>query len=353
MQQMISALIEKGFAYATVEGDVYYRTQNKPDYGKLCHQNLDDLKAGERVDVDPNKESPLDFALWKHAKPQDQVHWQSPWGPDAGKGRPRWHIECSTMIHDVLGPQIDIHAGGYDLVFPHHENEIAQSEAFTGCAPFAKYWLHNGFVNVSGEKMSKSLGNFQTIQGLLKAYSADAIRYFVLTNHYRMPVDFSEEALDGAENRIKKMTKQLLALCEELSPNVQASVDLSHPQVQAFKDAMCSDMNTAKALASLNALFDAARQKDKHALEQFLVLARTVLGFSFEAESAQSLELPEAAQAVLTQFSAADMDALITQRLDARKSKNWALSDEIRDALKAAGVQLLDNKDGTTAWELI
>ena len=197
MVTFIETLIQKGFAYATPDGDVYYDSSKKDDYGKLCQQPLDDLQAGARVQVDEHKRSPLDFVLWKHAKPDEVLKWPSPWGDQNKEGRPGWHIECSTMIHEVLGAQIDIHAGGCDLIFPHHENEIAQSEAFTGLSPFVKYWMHNGFVNVSGEKMSKSLGNFTTLPSILTQYEADTIRYFVLTNHYRMPVDFNDEALKG------------------------------------------------------------------------------------------------------------------------------------------------------------
>ncbi|MGE0200047.1 MAG: cysteine--tRNA ligase [Candidatus Melainabacteria bacterium] len=218
MRTAIQALMDKGFAYATSDGSVYYRTRrfDEAHYMQLSKRSFDDLQSGARVDVDPGKEDPLDFALWKAAPAEDANAWPSPWG-GSGQGRPGWHIECSAMNHAVFGPQIDIHAGGADLIFPHHTNEIAQSEAWTGCAPFAKYWLHNGFVNVSGEKMSKSLGNFATIKTLLKRYDANTVRCFLLTNKYRMPVDFTEEALNAAESRIQRFHEHLRVVAEKFS----------------------------------------------------------------------------------------------------------------------------------------
>ncbi|MBY0404034.1 MAG: cysteine--tRNA ligase, partial [Cyanobacteria bacterium] len=205
MIEGIQVLVDKGAAYPTPDGTVYFRTSFKREYGELSKKTIDDLQSGARVEVDPNKENPTDFALWKGVKNDEPPLWPTPWG----LGRPGWHMECSAMAYSLLGEQLDIHAGGADLIFPHHENEIAQSEAWTGHRPFVNYWLHNGFVNVEGEKMSKSLGNFSTIQKLLERYDANTIRYFLLTHHYRMPVEFSGSSLEGAENRVTKIHRTL------------------------------------------------------------------------------------------------------------------------------------------------
>ena len=355
MFKMIEGLIGKGFAYVTPDGSVYYRTEKKQDYGKLCHQNLDDLKSGARIDVDTQKENPLDFVLWKSVTEAETVFWKSPWG----KGRPGWHIECSAMIHKVFGfDQIDIHAGGYDLVFPHHENEIAQSEAYSGQAPFVKYWLHNGFVNVSGEKMSKSLGNFTTIKGLLEAYDADTIRYFILTNKYRQPVDFSEEALDAAKNwvnkthdRIDKIIFSLSSGSESVEVFLRAKVfPRGDQQVQELKtnwlQAMSTDLNTAEALGAINGLLKLARSVDMdknirlEAFEVFIELS-SGLGFKFDQ---YEISRPD--------FSSNDViEKLIDQRTEAKANKDWAKADEIRNQVTALGYKLIDQKDGPTTYE--
>nr|MBX2860436.1 cysteine--tRNA ligase [Vampirovibrio sp.] len=257
----IQALIDKGFAYAVEDGTVYYRVDRKSDYGCLSRKPLDDLQSGVRVEVDPHKENPLDFALWKGVEQNgdQQLAWKTPWG----QGRPGWHMECSAMNHAIFGDQIDIHCGGADLIFPHHENEIAQSEAWTGKAPFSKVWMHNGFVNVSGEKMSKSLGNFDTIKQVLKGYQANTIRYFLLTNHYRMPVDFQEGALQAAENWVVKLHRTLKDMVDALGWNfqtVQGQLIHSHDGMMsagneflpAFFAHMAADLNTSKALATIN-----------------------------------------------------------------------------------------------------
>lgn len=364
MVTFIETLIQKGFAYATPDGDVYYDSSKKADYGKLCQQPLDELQAGARVQVDEHKRSPLDFVLWKHAKPNEVLKWPSPWGNQNKEGRPGWHIECSTMIHEVLGAQIDIHAGGCDLIFPHHENEIAQSEAFTGLSPFVKCWMHNGFVNVSGEKMSKSLGNFTTLPSLLTQYEADTIRYFVLTNHYRMPVDFNDEALKGAQNWVNHTEKQLRKLLtDDTSREVLGKGQFVLSEIQSkdvrefaeqWQEAMCHDMNTAQSLAALNGLFKLARKASpigQEAMGVFLKLA-DVMGFAFATRSVELLSQHES-DVVVDDALREWVESQIVARKEARESKNWALADEIRQALTDKGVRLIDVKDAPTTWELM
>lgn len=397
IQQMlegIQALIAKGAAYPTPDGSVYFRVAAKPDYGKLKYatqdpallkKHLDDLKAGARVEVDEGKESPLDFALWKAVPLDDPNGWESPWvaeGAVKGWGRPGWHMECSAMNHAVFGEQIDIHAGGADLIFPHHENEIAQSEAWTGKPPFAKYWLHNGFVNVSGEKMSKSLGNFSTIKKVLTRYDANTIRYFLLTNHYRMPVDFNDEALQAAENWVEKTfgkLKKLNITRDELNKvlfqdasvvrDFEKALNLEDFHLSEFLHAMEVDLNTAQGLAILNRTFSkmqlANAQGDySRAMELFqrVVNMMNVLGFSFEPLFAGA-SLPEADIIYLyTQLAGnptssaeqgpeAMLEEIVAMRKDAKASKNWAQADAIRKQLTDIGLQILDNKDGTTTVE--
>lgn len=384
MIAFIQTLIDKGFAYTTPDGDVYYDTSKKSDYGKLCQQSLDDLRSGARVQVDTNKKNPLDFVLWKSADASGALTWKTPWGV----GRPGWHIECSTMILDVLGEQIDIHAGGYDLVFPHHENEVAQSEARTGKQPFAKYWLHNGFVNVSGEKMSKSLGNFATLADILNDYDADTIRYFVLTNHYRVPVDFNSEAMAGAKNRVEKIKQKVAELLAKLTctrdeliqaaqPTVKAALGLKNTQpddergklICDWYSGMLNDLNTAQALASINGLLSiAAKAQNNEATEQtlglFLCLS-DAMGFVFDASdnaarSDQYLDTIVAqlealwhsldSNASSTQSGKMAIDGILAARQTARNNKDWATSDRVRDALLDLGIQILDKKDGPTEW---
>ncbi len=288
----IEALIANGAAYRTADGSVYFRVSAKADYGKLkfgtddpeaLKKHLDDLKSGARVEVDEEKESPLDFALWKAVPLDDPNGWESPWpaeGAAKGWGRPGWHMECSAMNHAVFGEQIDIHAGGADLIFPHHENEIAQSEAWSGQRPFAKYWMHNGFVNVSGEKMSKSLGNFSTIKKLLERYDANTIRYFLLTNHYRMPVDFNDEALQGSANRFARIVRGFREVVKQIGltgtmlqgviSEVQALIKVENvdegwrQSTHTLTEILATDLNTAKALSLLNKEFDDLLEYSAH-----------------------------------------------------------------------------------------
>jgi cysteinyl-tRNA synthetase len=373
----IGALIEKGAAYATPDGTVYYRTAFKKEYGELSKKPLDDLQAGARVEVDPHKESPTDFALWKGVSPDETTAWQTPWG----LGRPGWHMECSAMSRSLLGDQLDIHAGGADLIFPHHENEIAQSEAWTGRRPFVRYWLHNGFVNVSGEKMSKSLGNFSTIKTLLDRYDANTIRYFLLTHHYRMPVDFNDEALQSAENRVIKLHRAFKQHLQAAALTETAATTLAHQPLDvtapesvsaleaAFTQAMQEDINTPQALAAFNetvgllnsAAADPSQQATREVALALALRLFTQLGFSLKpvfqnqdlpTEPIQSLYQELAASSVEGQSPEATLEALIQLRKTAKAEKNWPLADAIRNRLTEIGIALKDNKDGTTTWEL-
>lgn len=323
MHAMIETLIATDYAYPTSTG-VYYNTQKKQNYGNLCHQSLDDLQSGARIDVDPEKKSPLDFALWKLTPESEGQGYPSPFG----YGRPGWHIECSAMSHSVLGEQLDIHAGGMDLIFPHHQNEIAQSEAFTGVTPFVKTWMHNGFVNVSGEKMSKSLGNFSTIATLLETYDPNTLRYFLLSQHYRTPVNFNDEALQGAKNRVQKIQANITRLSQQGNIETQAASIVP----KALIEALCDDLNTPNALRELDSLYN------ENQFTSFL-LAAELLGFGFSPkESSQETEIT------------AYVTSQIESRQLARVNKDWATSDRIRDELAAQGIILEDHKDGRTTW---
>ncbi len=338
---MIQALVDRGYAYATQtdsgHGDVYYDVSSFDGYGKLSGKKLQDLRAGERVAVDENKDDPLDFVLWKAAKP-DEPFWDSPWG----KGRPGWHIECSAMSTCCLGNHFDIHGGGQDLQFPHHENEIAQSEAATG-ETFVNLWMHNGFVRIDDEKMSKSLGNFFTVREVLKLYKGEEIRYFVLASHYRSPLNYADQLLDNARTALSRLYNTLRDL------ELPAEVDENDPAIEKFKQAMDDDFNTPEALA---VIFDLAnqvnrlREKDKSAaLQKAAVLKKlaNVLGL-LEADPEQFL------QAGAGESSDAEkIEALIVARKEARENKDWAAADRIRDELDAMGV-VLEDKDGKTVW---
>jgi cysteinyl-tRNA synthetase len=376
----IKALVEKGAAYRTTDGSVYFRVSTKADYGKLkfgtrnaeaLKQHLDDLKSGARVEVDEGKESPLDFALWKAVSLADPNGWESPWPAEntaKGWGRPGWHMECSAMNHAVFGDQIDIHAGGADLIFPHHENEIAQSEAWAGLkggdeqSRFAKYWLHNGFVNVSGEKMSKSLGNFSTIKKLLERYDANTIRYFLLTNHYRMPVDFNDEALQACKDWMVRVRRKLIQFNINL-PTILKETDSQYKQ-EFFSGEFClalsRDLNTAQALSTLNRLFKGFSEeslKNKKLLKN-IALMMFVMGFDLTYFCSKYVEAPHVFQvpdSLLTESSAVFTEKLLEEKIRLRKTakaeKNWAEADRLRNEIMAQGYQLLDNKDGTTTVE--
>ena len=345
MIAMVKKLESDGFAYA-VDGDVYFRVEKYKKYGELSSQPIKDLLNGARVETNDKKESPLDFALWK----KDELHgFNSPWG----KGRPGWHIECSAMSKKHLGNTIDIHAGGADLAFPHHENERAQSECANGCQ-FAKYWMHNGFVTINKEKMSKSLNNFLTIDDVLKNYDTNAIRLFILTNHYRMPVEFSDSGLTSAKNGAKRLINSVAGLEIKDKYNNEA--------IDEFKKAMDEDLNTSKALAILFSLVDKIKKGiDKEINANTLVYLGSVLGFDFSlSEKEVSIEeLNEITKPLYDEFnldrelSAKEaIEKIIELRKQAREAKDWQKSDEIRDKLLAHKIQLKDSKEGTT-WQIL
>ena len=337
MISIVKDLINKGYAYEA-NGDVYFRVKKFPKYGYLSKQPIDQLESGARIEVGEQKEDPLDFALWKK---DEKFGYKSPWGV----GRPGWHIECSAMSRKYLGKTIDIHAGGADLIFPHHENEIAQSECANGCK-FVNYWLHNGFVTINKEKMSKSLGNFLTIDDLLKNYDSNTIRFFILTNHYRMPVEFSDEALQAAANGVKRM---LNAKRTQLDENLDLT---QFEEYKAFEEAMDDDLNTSKALA---VLFDLTNKANKDVPYAFTLLYKlaTTLGFVFEKATLSEEELAEKLKEISEELgeSYSSMEEIIEKRKAARVEKNWDVADKIRVALDKVGIVLKDSKEGTT-WEL-
>ena len=342
IQAMIQGLIDKGFAYPARNGDVYFRVRSDPGYGKLSGRRLDDMQAGARVEVGEDKEHPMDFAVWKAAKP-GEPEWDSPWG----KGRPGWHIECSAMNLAILGEQIDIHGGGNDLVFPHHENEIAQTESFTG-KPFARYWMHNGMLQLSGEKMSKSLGNLVTIHDFLAKHEADALRIMVLNASYRAPLSYSDEIVEGAERGLERMRNGLkgaLAGSKGAPSEALHALDTqSEGAQQAFGDALDDDFNTSGGLASLFELVRAINTgRDAGATDAELKPAQDTLR---TLTRVLGLRLSE------KKAGSGDTDPfvalLVEIRTEMRKQKQWAMSDLIRDRLKELGVAIEDSKDGTT-----
>ncbi|MFM7469121.1 MAG: cysteine--tRNA ligase [Vampirovibrionales bacterium] len=400
MHEGIQTLIEKGFAYPTPSGSVYFRVNHwqaycEADthtcchpYGHLSGKTLESLEAGARVEPDPEKEHPLDFALWKSASVQDGVYWRSPWGE---AGRPGWHIECSAMNYATFADQLDIHAGGADLMFPHHENEIAQSEAWTGQRPYATLWMHNGFVNVEGEKMSKSLGNFTTVRGLLETFDANTVRYFLLQHHYRMPVDFNEQALTASRTRLSKLAQALLP-----------EIDLNTFQVSlkelplSFLTAMAQDMNTAQALGILNSQLKTLKHLNTHeekiALKTSLLGCLVLLGFNVSAMATQFLGsnvtsdtrlegtstgclpdgtyqwvssdpipstwpealwpsiqealkgLPEGLISLEEQQALQDLPSLMRYRQQVRTEKRWEVADALRNVLASSNVKVIDKK---------
>ncbi|WP_312762555.1 cysteine--tRNA ligase [Stutzerimonas balearica] len=338
MHAMIQTLIDKGYAYAPGNGDVYYRVGKFAGYGKLSRRKIDDLKIGARIEVDEAKEDPLDFVLWKGAKP-GEPSWESPWGP----GRPGWHIECSVMSTCCLGETFDIHGGGPDLVFPHHENEIAQSEAATGKL-YANAWMHAGAVRVDGEKMSKSLGNFFTIREVLEKYHPEVVRYLLVSSHYRSPINYSEDSLREAKGALERFYNGLKGL-----PDAQPAGGETF--VGRFGAAMDDDFNSPEACA---VLFDMVREVNR--LRESDVQAAAALAARLK-ELAGVLGVLQLEPEAFLQAGAAgkvdagEVEALIAARLAARAEKNWAESDRIRDQLTAMGVVLEDGKGGTT-WRL-
>ena len=334
MISMIETLIDKGHAYAA-EGHVLFAVQTMQDYGKLSKRSLDDMLAGARVEVAPYKKYAGDFVLWKPSS-DDQPGWDSPWG----RGRPGWHIECSAMIHRHLGDVIDIHGGGQDLIFPHHENEIAQGCCAHG-TEYVRYWLHNGYINIDGEKMSKSLGNFRLVRELLKHYRGEVLRFALLSAHYRSPLNFSEELLQQAESALDTLYYALLARGETVTPQADYQLPEDHPVLAALKD----DLNTSEAISALHAIaarLNKAELADKPALKAELLASAALLGLLNEDPTAWFQNKGSS-----DGLSNEDIDALVEERNAAKKAKNFARADEIRDQLKAAGIQLEDTREGT------
>ncbi len=338
---LVSTLMEKGYAYE-VNGDVYYRTARFRDYGKLSHQNLDDLLSGARVEVNDVKENPMDFALWKAAKPGEPA-WQSPWG----MGRPGWHIECSAMANRYLGKTIDIHTGGKDLVFPHHENEIAQSEAANG-VPFVHYWLHNGFINIDNTKMSKSLGNFFTVREAAGEYGYDCIRMFMLMSHYRSPLNYSPTVLEQAKSALERLqtAKENLDFFADSGKNGDmteeeaAFVKGLESYRQRFVEVMDDDFNTADGIAVIFELVRDVNNAVSPSADPSKALAAACRDIFLELCGV--LGVPFQNSLVLDR----DIEEKIAARQAARKAKNWAEADRIRDELKAAGIVLEDTPQG-------
>jgi cysteinyl-tRNA synthetase len=340
--RMIKGLIKKGFAYPAKNGDVYFRVTKSPDYGKLSGRRIEDMQAGARNEVGEEKEHPMDFAVWKASKPGEPA-WDSPWG----KGRPGWHIECSAMNLSHLGEQIDIHGGGNDLIFPHHENEIAQTECFTG-KPFARYWMHNGMLQLQGEKMSKSLGNLVTIDDFLSKHEADALRMMILNGSYRAPLSFSDDIVDAAEHgldRLRSALKPAPANAIGASTDMRATLDKqTETTQQTFNEAMDDDFNSSGGLAALfelvrtvNTARDAgATDAELKPAQETLRTLTGVLGLRLSEKKASDSDTDKF------------IDLLVELRTEMRKQKNWAMSDMIRDRLKELGVAIEDGKDETT-----
>lgn len=341
---IISKLEEKGFAYA-VNGDVYFRTNRFSEYGKLSHQPLEELQAGARISVGDVKEDPMDFAVWKAAKP-GEPYWESPWG----HGRPGWHIECSAMVRRYLGETIDLHCGGQDLIFPHHENEIAQSECCNG-VPFARYWMHNGYINVDNKKMSKSLGNFFTVRDVAEKYGYEPIRYLMVSSHYRMPINYSVDIIEQCKASLERLYNcrdNLRFLLENAAEGQREGEEEVFARMTQYRDqfiaAMDDDLNTADGLAALFGLAreinssvngDSSKELCQKALDLYMELAN-VLGLLY-VEKDNSLD--------------AEIEALIEKRTQARKNRDWATADAIRDELKARHVVLEDTPQGVK-WHI-
>ena len=343
MIDMISTLIEKGHAYAVSDGTVYFRTRSFKDYGKLSHKNIDDLEAGHRsINVTGDlKEDPLDFVLWKPKK-EGEPYWVSPWS----EGRPGWHIECSVMSKKYLGDSIDIHAGGEDLIFPHHENEIAQSEATNG-VEFSKYWMHNGFLKINNEKMSKSKGNFFTVRDIKKHYDLQVLRFFMLSAHYRSPLNFSDDLMESAKNGLERIIncaetlehKMEHASTEALSSDEEKLLTDAKKFVSQFEDAMGDDFNTADAITAIFELVKFTNQNTNEnsskaflkALYDEIFTLTDILGIIVKKEK---------------EVLDSDIEALIEERQEARKNKNFARADEIRDELLSMGIVLEDTREG-------
>ncbi|APE48479.1 cysteine--tRNA ligase [Delftia sp. HK171] len=335
MLSLIGRLQDKGLAYQGTDGDVNFAVRKFPGYGKLSGKSLDELQAGERVAVQDGKQDPLDFVLWKSAKPAepDEVKWASPWGV----GRPGWHIECSAMGCEMLGESFDIHGGGADLQFPHHENEIAQSEGATG-KPFSQVWMHNGFINVDNEKMSKSLGNFFTIRDVLKEYDAETVRFFVVRSHYRSPLNYSDVHLNDARGALKRLYTAL-----SLVAPAEVAIDWNHPAAARFKAAMDEDFGTPEAVA---VLFELAAEVNRSKSAETAGLLKALAGCLGLLQGDPQAFL----QAGTSEMDAGAIEAQIAARAAAKAAKDWAEADRIRKALLEQGIVLKDSPAGTT-WE--
>ena len=337
--EFISELIDKGFAYESA-GDVYFRTRKFDGYGKLSHQSIDDLQIGARIEVGDRKQDDLDFALWKAAK-EGEIFWESPWG----LGRPGWHIECSAMAKKYLGETIDIHAGGQDLTFPHHENEIAQSEALSGKL-FSRYWMHNGYINIDNEKMSKSLGNFVLVHDIIKKHNPQVLRFFMLSVHYRNPINYSEELLESTKAAFERLItsyqnlKHRKEASTDLTDNNQEWLDKIASSQEQFIEAMDDDFNTAKAIS---VLFDLSKLANYYLLEKNTAVS-VIDAFTKQFEDLfHVLGLTIEKEEMLDE----EIDALIEKRIQARKDRNFQLSDQIRDQLKEMNIILEDTPQGT------
>ncbi|MBQ0110953.1 MAG: cysteine--tRNA ligase, partial [Oscillospiraceae bacterium] len=339
---LVSTLIEKEYAYIASNGDVYFRTLKDKDYGKLCHQPMDELMSGARIEVNDIKESPVDFALWKAAK-EGEPYWESPFS----KGRPGWHIECSAMIKRYLGDTIDIHCGGEDLIFPHHENEIAQSECANGCE-FARFFMHNGYINIDNRKMSKSLGNFFTVREVANVYGYEPIRFIMVASHYRSPINYSKEVIESAKAALERLytcKNNILFAIDNAKDLPAADLSFIDTATADFEKAMDDDLNTADAMGVLftlvkninGLLAQGANRADlEKCLDVFMRLC-DIFGFLYE-KGEENID--------------GEIEDLIAQRTDARKNKDFAKADEIRDKLKAMGIELEDTKDGVK-WRKI
>lgn len=342
--EVIKKIMDRGFAYV-VDGDVYFDTQKYKEYGKLSKQNMEELEAGARIEVGEQKKHPMDFALWKKQKPGEPA-WDSPWGP----GRPGWHIECSAMAMKYLGETIDIHSGGQDLIFPHHENEIAQSEAATG-KPFARYWMHNGFININNEKMSKS-GNFFTVRDISKLYDLEVVRLFMISSHYRSPINFSKDLLDSTKNSLERLyiaknnLLHLMANAEDKEENEDDKAFRNRLSTyrDRFIEAMDDDLNTADAVA---VIFDLVRDINSNINESS---SKSLIKAAYDmfTELTGILRIVNKEEEKLDD----EIERLIEERQKARKEKNWALADKIRDDLKKRGIILEDTPQGVK-WRRI
>ncbi len=338
---LVATLIEKGYAYE-VDGDVYYKAKNFKDYGKLSKQNVEDLELGARIMIEEKKKDPMDFALWKARKFDDEIAWECPWG----MGRPGWHIECSAMAKKFLGETIDIHAGGQDLTFPHHENEIAQSEAANG-VQFANFWMHNGYITIDNEKMSKSKGNFFTVRDILKKYKGEVIRYFLLSGHYRNPINFSEELMGQAKNSLARMENSKQNLLHLISTTEGTITEEEEKTLESFAQykgefikAMDDDLNTADGITAIFGLVGAINSAAKEGISKEMAEASLaklqeltdVLGLLQDIEEENGID--------------SEIEKLVEERQQARKDKNFARADEIRDILKAQGITIKDTPQG-------